>query len=184
MGKLYECLQKQLQSKKHKDDAEDCIKIYEELKRSTGGVWESQWNTLTTLSFEGTYPNSIATYKPNAMGYMFLKGIKEKTEENSLKDNRFNVIQKYCRYSSPSEYHDFRLGCYNPLREDVEQKFKICERKNCPFYHELFPRQRNKSADGDEQKERAKVLMNAIDQKGVMEIKDLQNRIDNQKTKD
>lgn len=184
MGKLYECLQNQLQYKKHKDDAEDCIKIYEELKRSTGGVWASQWNTLTTLSFEGTYPNSIATYKPNEMGYMFLKGIKEKTEENSLKERRFEVIQKYCRYSSQSDSRDFSLSCWNPFREDVEKEPVACERKRCSFYHELFPRQRTKSSDEDAQAERAKTLMNAIDQKGAMEIKDLQNRIDNQRTKD
>lgn len=184
MGKLYECLQKQTQIEENRKDAEDCIKIYNYLKDSTGGVWESQWNTLTTVTYKGVYPNSVMIYKPNEVGRTFLEGMVKKPEEKSLKDNRFNVLQKYCRYSSPSEYHDFRLGCYNPLREDAEQKFKICERKRCPFYHELFPRQRNKSTAGDEQKERAKVLMNAIDQKGAMEIKDLQNRIDNQRTKD
>ena len=181
MGKLYECLQKQTQIEENRKDAEDCIKIYNYLKDSMGGVWESQWNTLTKVTYEGVYPNSVIIYKPSELGRMFLKSIEERTEEKSLKDNRFEVLQKYCRYSSRSEYHDFQFRCYNPFREGA---FKICERKRCPFYHELFPRQRTKSTADDEPKERAKILMNAIDQKGVMEIKDLQNRIDNQKTKD
>jgi len=108
----------------------------------------------------------------------------KKTEEKSLKENRFIVLQKYCKYSSQSNNRDFSVSCWNPFRDDAEKESVACERKNCPFYHELFPRQRNKSTDEDAQKERAKTLMNAIDQKGNMEIKDLQIRIDNQNIKD
>lgn len=83
MGKLYDRLQKQLQSEEHKKDAEDCIKIYEALKEVNGGnnVWESQWNPLTQVKFDGKYPNSVRIYKPSEMGYTFLKGIKDKEKK-------------------------------------------------------------------------------------------------------
>lgn len=84
MGKLMNYLQKQLKSEgaKLKKDAEDCIKIYEELKEMNDGkVWESSWNTLTTVKFVGTYPNSERIYKPSKEGYVFLKGVEEKPKE-------------------------------------------------------------------------------------------------------
>jgi len=84
MGKLYDRLQKQLKSEEHKKDAEDCLKIYDKLKEmSDGRVWESDWNTLTKVTFEGTYPNSVRIYKPSPMGYTFLKGIEEKKEREA-----------------------------------------------------------------------------------------------------
>lgn len=46
MGKLSDSLQKQLRTE-FKDDAEDCIKIYDYLKEiSNGRVWASDWNPL------------------------------------------------------------------------------------------------------------------------------------------
>lgn len=78
MGKLYNGLQRQLKIEEHKKDAEDCLKIYEKLKEMSGGhVWESQWQPLTSVTFIGTYPNSIKIYKPSQIGRMFLKGIEE-----------------------------------------------------------------------------------------------------------
>ena len=82
MGKLYDRLQKQLKSEEYKKDAEDCLKIYEKLKEMNDGkVWESSWNTLTKVTFVGTYPNSERTHKPSQEGYVFLKGIEEKPKE-------------------------------------------------------------------------------------------------------
>lgn len=84
MGKLYDRLQKQLKSEEYKKDAEDCLKIYDKLKEmSDGRVWESDWNKLTKVTFEGTYPNSVRIYKPSLMGYTFLKGIEEKKEREA-----------------------------------------------------------------------------------------------------
>lgn len=84
MGKLYDRLQKQLQSEEYKKDAEDCLKIYEKLKEMNDGkVWESSWNPLTTVKFVGTYPNSMRIYKPSKEGYVFLKGIEEKKEREA-----------------------------------------------------------------------------------------------------
>lgn len=84
MGKLYDCLQKQLKSEEYKKDAEDCLKIYEKIKEMNNGkVWESSWNPLTTVKFVGTYPNSEGIYKPSQEGYVFLKGIGEKKEREA-----------------------------------------------------------------------------------------------------
>ena len=74
MGKLRNNLEKQLKTE-YKQDAEDCIKIYDVLKERTGHVWESDWNPLTTIRFEGTYPNTKRIYKPSSIGYTFLKGL-------------------------------------------------------------------------------------------------------------
>ena len=76
MGKLADNLQRQLKTD-HKQAAEDCIKIYETLEERTGHVWESAWNNLVNVRFEGTYPNSKRIYKPTIIGYIFLKGIKD-----------------------------------------------------------------------------------------------------------
>ena len=82
MGKLYDCLQKQLKLEGYKKDAEDCLKIYEKLEEMNNGkVWESSWNPLTTVKFVGTYPNSERVYKPSKEGYVFLKGIEKKKEQ-------------------------------------------------------------------------------------------------------
>jgi hypothetical protein len=76
MGKLINNLQRQLKTE-HNQDAEDCIKIYETIKEISGHVWESDWNPLVNVRFEGTYPNSKRIYKPTSIDYIFLKGIKD-----------------------------------------------------------------------------------------------------------
>lgn len=75
MGNLLNSLNKQLKSE-YKQDAEDCLEIYNHLKETNDGrVWESQWNTLISTNFEGMYPNSIRISKPNFIGKIFLKGL-------------------------------------------------------------------------------------------------------------
>lgn len=84
MGKLYDKLQKQLQTE-FKKDAEDCLKIYEKLKElNNGSVWSSDWNQLTTIGgwIGDKYPKTMM-YKPSKLGYELLKGIKEKKERES-----------------------------------------------------------------------------------------------------
>jgi len=78
MGKLLEILEKQLKTNNidYKTDAKHCLIIYNKLKEiNNNHVWESDWNPLTIVSFIGNYPNSEKIYKPNALGYIFLKGI-------------------------------------------------------------------------------------------------------------
>lgn len=84
MGKLYDKLQKQLQTE-FKKDAEDCLKIYEKLKElNNGRVWSLDWNQLTTIGgwIGDKYPKTMM-YKPSKLGYELLKGIKEKKERES-----------------------------------------------------------------------------------------------------
>jgi hypothetical protein len=73
MGKLYDRLQKQLLTE-HKQDAEDCIKIYNHLKETQGHVWESQWKLLVTTVFKG-FPSDKRRYRPTSMGDIVLKSI-------------------------------------------------------------------------------------------------------------
>jgi hypothetical protein len=72
MGKLLNRLEKQLKTE-FKQDAEDCLKIYNYLKETTGHIWQSQWTLLVTTIFKG-YPSDERRFKPTAIGYIFLKG--------------------------------------------------------------------------------------------------------------
>lgn len=72
MGKLMDRLQVQLKTE-YKQDAEDCLEIYNYLKNTTGKVWESQWNPLVSTTFEGW---NKRRFKPTAVGYTFIKGLK------------------------------------------------------------------------------------------------------------
>ena len=76
MGKLLDRLEKQLETE-YKQDAEDCIKIYNKIKEiHNGHVWQSDWSPLVSTKFEGSYPNSKRIFKPTSVGYIFLKGLK------------------------------------------------------------------------------------------------------------
>lgn len=73
MGKLMDRLQKQLKTE-YKQDAEDCLIIYDKLKEMTKGhVWESQWNPLVNTICEGW---SNRRFEPTAIGRTFLQGLK------------------------------------------------------------------------------------------------------------
>jgi hypothetical protein len=79
MGKLYNRLQAQLKTE-YKQDAEDCIKIYNKLKDISGGqVWSSNWNVLVHTTFKG-FPSSERRFKPTSVGYTFLKGIENQSK--------------------------------------------------------------------------------------------------------
>ena len=67
MGKLYNRLQAQLKTE-YKQDAEDCIKIYNKLKDISGGqVWSSNWNVLVHTTFKG-FSSSESRFKPTDCG--------------------------------------------------------------------------------------------------------------------
>lgn len=79
MGKLLNELKKQLELKEFHDDAEKCIKIYEELRSShNGSVWSSDWAPLTIVIFRGTYPNSKRIHKPSGLGHLFLEQLERR----------------------------------------------------------------------------------------------------------
>jgi hypothetical protein len=74
MGKLYNRLQKQLKTE-YKQDAEDCLKIYNRIKELDNGyIWESNWRPLVDTIFKG-FPSDEKRFKPTNIGYIFLKGI-------------------------------------------------------------------------------------------------------------
>lgn len=74
MGKLFDRLTKQLETE-YKKDAEDCIKIYDKLKKIYDGhVWDSKWNPLVHTIFKG-FPSDERRFKPTSIGYIFLKGL-------------------------------------------------------------------------------------------------------------
>ena len=75
MGKLFQELQKQLDTT-DKIDAENCIMIYDNLKELYDGkVWETKWNALVDCTCVGVYPNFRHVHKPSKVGVIFLKGI-------------------------------------------------------------------------------------------------------------
>jgi len=68
-------LQKQLKNPETKQDAEDCIKIYNYLEEQSGGhVWSSQWGPLTNVKFKG-FPSDERNYSLNNIGKLVLKGL-------------------------------------------------------------------------------------------------------------
>lgn len=74
MGKLLDRLNKQLKTE-YKQDAEDCLKIYDRIKEiQNGHVWESAWRPLVDTIFKG-FPSDERRFKPTSMGYIFLKGL-------------------------------------------------------------------------------------------------------------
>lgn len=79
MSKLSNELARQLQSEHSQDkkDAEDCIVIYEFLKKvNEGSIWESEWQVLVDIRYVGR--TSLA--RPSQIGHMLIKGIKSQGE--------------------------------------------------------------------------------------------------------
>lgn len=76
MGKLLNELNNQAKTC-YKKEAENCLLIYNTILETTEHVWESDWKPLTSVWFEGKYPNSKRFYKPSSLGLIFLKGIEK-----------------------------------------------------------------------------------------------------------
>ncbi len=80
MGKLLDRLEKQLKTE-YKQDAEDCLKIYNKLKQMDNGcIWESKWRPLVDTIFKG-FPSDERRFRPTTIGELFLKGIEN--EQNT-----------------------------------------------------------------------------------------------------
>ena len=76
MGKLLDTLSKQIKTEEFKQDAENCLKIYNKIKElNSGKVWAEEWRTLTSVKFIGKMPNSVRVYKPSKIGEIFIKGL-------------------------------------------------------------------------------------------------------------
>lgn len=73
MAKSFTALEKQLNTEFNKE-AEDCIRIYEALRKINEGlVWSTQWNILVGAVFDQRYQTLI--YRPSKIGNIFLKGL-------------------------------------------------------------------------------------------------------------
>jgi hypothetical protein len=68
-------LQKQLETE-YKQDAEDCIEIYNKLKEmDNGSVCSSKWSPLVHTIYKG-FPSDNRRFQPTAIGRIFLKGLR------------------------------------------------------------------------------------------------------------
>jgi hypothetical protein len=118
IGKLRNILDKQLLTE-HKQEAEDCIKIYDTLmEMDNGKIWNSTWGPLTERIFKRGDWNFIA-YKPSQVGYVFLKGIEDK------------------RKVTPSKYKHTLITCpgYNGFKPK-HLNHEVCEHcGNIDYYH-------------------------------------------------
>lgn len=75
MGKLIDNLTAQLGNPDTREDALQCIDIYNTLKSiSNGKVWESDWRTLVNVR----WVEDERIYRPTEIGRIFLKGIESK----------------------------------------------------------------------------------------------------------
>ena len=77
MSKLMDRLQLQLETE-YKQDAEDCIIIYNKLTElDNGSVWDSKWRFLVNTIYKG-FPSDDRRFKPTDIGNIFLQGLKNK----------------------------------------------------------------------------------------------------------
>lgn len=78
MGKLLDRLNQQLKRPEFKEDAVECIKIYNWIKETDpeGRVYSSRWTPLVDVKFKG-FPSDIRNYSLNITGKTLLKGIKK-----------------------------------------------------------------------------------------------------------
>ena len=77
MEQFMNILQEQLENPKYKQDAEDCIEVYNWLSATDNGcVMQRKWYPLIDIVFKGVYPNKEKICKLNLTGSTLLKGIK------------------------------------------------------------------------------------------------------------
>lgn len=74
MSKVLIHLEKQLKTE-YKQDAEDCLIIFNKLKEIDNGyVWSSKWRLLVHTIFKG-FPSDERRFEPTNIGRIFLKGL-------------------------------------------------------------------------------------------------------------
>ena len=76
MGKLKERLLSQAKHEDRKNDAIQCLEIYDALNKiNNGKVWSSQWQILVDVKSAG-FESDDRIYYPSKIGLIFLKGLK------------------------------------------------------------------------------------------------------------
>ena len=74
MGKVMDRLKKQLEMEEYREDAKECIIVYNKILEVTEGVSSLTWQELTSVKFKG-YPSSERYYSLSPIGKIFYKGI-------------------------------------------------------------------------------------------------------------
>src|SRR5690606_4501594 len=99
-----------------------------------GRVWESQWSNLTSVEFEGVYPNSIRIYKLNNIGLQVLKGLEINNKQQIINKITQQVVEFHETFEHPvlekqdisdKEYQLKRLAW---LREEVDELQEAIEK--------------------------------------------------------
>lgn len=98
-----------------------------------GHVWESAWRPLVDTIFKG-FPSSERRYKPTAMGYVFLEGLKQPlqklVDEGYGKDVKLDFekntweMRAYKEQNKKHLEHLLNLLTYDDLAED--EKIDAC----------------------------------------------------------
>ena len=84
MSELKDRLLKQLETD-YSEDARNCLKIYEAVKKLNGGsIPSDQWMVLSRVQHLGTHIDSMRVYSPSKIGYVFLKGLERNDEMKTL----------------------------------------------------------------------------------------------------
>lgn len=84
MSELKDRLLQQLETD-YSENARDCLKIYETIKKLNGGsIPSDQWMVLSRVQHLGTLIDPMRVYSPSEIGYIFLKGLE--------KDNEMKVL--------------------------------------------------------------------------------------------
>lgn len=84
MSELKDRLLQQLETD-YSEDARNCLKIYETIKKLNGGsIPSDQWMVLSRVQHLGTHIDPMRVYSPSEIGYIFLKGLE--------KDNEMKVL--------------------------------------------------------------------------------------------
>lgn len=99
MGKLKDRLLRQLGTN-YSEDARDCLKIYETIKKLNGGsIPSDQWMVLSRVQHLGTHIDPMRVYSPSEIGYVFLKGLEE---DNKMKTLLITEAEARIIYSNTS----------------------------------------------------------------------------------
>lgn len=99
MSELKDRLLKQLETD-YSEDARNCLKIYETIKKLNGGsIPSDQWMVLSRVQHLGTHIDPMRVYSPSEIGYIFLKGLEK---DNEMKVLSITEVEARMIYSSIS----------------------------------------------------------------------------------
>ena len=109
MSELKDRLLKQLETD-YSEDARDCLKIYETIKKLNGGsIPSDQWMVLSRVQHLGTLIDPMRVYSPSEIGYIFLKGLEKDNEMKVLSITEAEARMIYLYYIKYLRYQYYPL---------------------------------------------------------------------------